>query len=277
VWERAKAPELGRYCDLLASASAKLANPAHTATDVVELAEQAEAALPGHAAPLVLLGRALARLGKYPDSVKAFNEAKRRDDAAASDPAALLAFARVLAYTGQIEEAHSAYRALLPRASSLTLEERGNAYVGAGMLAMSLGPSAIDEAVAILREARRNAEDVAQRVASLALALALDRAGEHAEATMTLAERPHENAAALVIDPAAIAAMGPFGYVERTALVGLARESTDPLGARSSWSSYLEGPGGTGPWVDHARQHLGGRGSGGGSRRAASLGAGSTP
>jgi tetratricopeptide (TPR) repeat protein len=257
VWERAKAPELGRYCDLLASGSAKLANPAHIATDVVEIAGEAEAALPGRAPPLVLLGRALARLGKYADAARAFAEARSRDGAALDDPLALLSWARVLAYTGQGNEARAAYRALLPRASSLTLAERGVAYVGAGMVAMGAGPSGVEEAVAILREARKNSQDIVQRVANLVLAMALDRSGERDEAAMTLASRPHENAAALLADPAAIEAMGPLADVERAALVALSLEASDPAGARASWSTYLEGPGGAGLWADHARQHLG--------------------
>jgi len=257
VWERAKAPELGAYCDLLASATAKLADPAHIAVDVVEIAEQAEALLPGRAAPLVLLGRARARLGRYPDAVRAFAEAKTRDGGALEDPLALLSWARVLAYTGQTSEARVAYRALLPRASSLTLAERGAAYVGAGLLAMSVGPAGVEEAVAILREGRKNSEDVVQRVDSLALAMALDRSGERGEAAMILAERPHENAAPLLVDPAATFAMGPSAVVERSALLALSLEASDPAAARSSWGTYLDGPGGAGPWAEHARQHLG--------------------
>jgi tetratricopeptide (TPR) repeat protein len=259
VWERAKAPELRRYCDLLASATSKLANPAHIATDVVEIAEEAEALVPGRATPRVLLGRALARLGKYPEAEQALAEAKARDAVALEDPVALLCWARVLAYTGHSNEARDAYRALLPRASSLAIADRGIAYVGAGMLAMSVGPAGIEEAVAILREARKNAQDVVLRVASLALALALDRSGERAQAILTLAERPHENAAALLIDPAAIEAMGPEASVERPAMVALALEATDPRGARSSWGTYLEGPGGSGPWAEHARHRAGAR------------------
>jgi tetratricopeptide (TPR) repeat protein len=256
VWERAKAPELGPYCDLLAKGSAKLANPTHIATDVVALAEQADALMPGRAAPLVLRGRALTRIGKYPEAMAAFAEAKSRDGSALEDPVALLAWARVLAYVGRSVEAHDAYRALLSRVSSLTLAERGQAYVGAGMVAMSLGPPSIDESVAVLREARKNSQDVVQRVASLALAMALDRAGEPAEAAQILAERPREDSAALLVDPAATAAMGPSGYVERSALLAFALEASDPARARSSWQTFLEGPGGAGPWVDHARKHL---------------------
>jgi tetratricopeptide (TPR) repeat protein len=257
VWERAKAPERGRYCDLLASGTAKLANPGHIATDVVEIAEQARALLPERAPPLVLLGRALARLGRYPEAEQVLAEAKARDVVALEDPLALLCWARILAYTGRPSEAREAYRALLPRASWLAIADRGIAYVGAGMLAMSVGPAGAEEAVAILREARKNSEDVVQRLASLALALALDRSGERAQASLVLAERPHEDAAALVADPAAIEAMGAVGRVERSALVALALEGTDSRSARAWWGTYLEGSGGSGPWAEHARQHAG--------------------
>jgi tetratricopeptide (TPR) repeat protein len=260
VWERAKAPELGRYCDLLASAAAKLANPAHIATDVVEIAEQAEALLPGRAPPLTLLGRALARLGRYPEAEQALKEAETRDAAALEDPVVLLCWARVLAYEGRSKEALGAYRALLPRASSLTIAERGIAYVGAGILAMSAGPDEIEGSIAILREARKNSQDVVQRVAGLALALSLDRSGEQAQADLILAERPREDAAALLIEPAAVEAMGRAGSVERPAMVALALATTDPAGARSWWGTYLDGPGGAGPWADHARRHLHARG-----------------
>jgi hypothetical protein len=74
---------------------------------------------------------------------------------------------------------------------------------------------------------------------------------------LTLAERPHENAAAVLADPAAIEALGPLASVERPAMVALALEVSDPKSARSSWVTYLEGPGGTGPWAEHARQHAG--------------------
>src|SRR5579863_1775463 len=145
VWERAKAPELVQYCDLLAGAAAKLASPGHIPVDVVDLAEQADRTLPGRAAPSVLLGRALARLGKYDAALEAFGQAKAKDPLALEDPVALLVWARVLAYTGHSADALAAYRVLMPRASVLTLADRGVAYVGAGMLAMSLGPTGIQE------------------------------------------------------------------------------------------------------------------------------------
>jgi tetratricopeptide (TPR) repeat protein len=257
VWERAKAPDLARHCDLLASAAAKLASPGHIPTDVVELALEADRALPGGAAAPALLGRALARLGKYADARDALEQAKTRDPRALEDPVTLLVWARVQAFTGHSREALSDYRALLPRAAALPLADRGVTYVGAGMLAMSLGPSGIQEAIGILREARNNSQDSVQRVAALALALALDRAGQRPEARIVLSERVHEDAPALLAEPTAIEALGSVADVEHTALMAIALEEVDPVSARSAWGAYLEGPGGAGPWAEHARRRAG--------------------
>ena len=267
VWERAKVPALARYCELVASAAAKLANPAHIPVDVVAIATEADATLPGQAGAQVLLGRAQARLGQYVPARDAFEAAKERDPEALQDPVAQLVYARVLSYTGRTDDALAVYRALMPRAASLTPADRGVAYVGAGMLAMALGPKGIEEATAIFRQARKSSQDAVQRVAALALALALDRWGERGEARVLLAERAHENAAALLAEPAAIEALGPAADVERTALMALALEEVDPVSARSAWGAYLEGPGGNGPWADHARKHEGGKRGGGGKPR----------
>jgi tetratricopeptide (TPR) repeat protein len=258
-WERAKAPDLGRYCDLLASAAAKLAGPAHVVTDVLAITDEADRMEPGRAAAPILRGRALARLGRYPASLEELTEAKARDEFALDDPEALLVWARVQSFTGHTEEALRAYRALMPRASALGIGERGLVYVGAGMLAMSLGPKGIDESVSILRQARKDSQDVAQRVAAVALALALDRAGQKAEARLILSERPRDNVPALLAEPAAIEAMGPQWDVERDAIVAFALDGVDEARARRGWSSYLEGLGGHGPWAEYARAHLASR------------------
>jgi tetratricopeptide (TPR) repeat protein len=255
LWERAKAPVLGRYCDLLASAAAKLAGPAHVMTDVVGIAEEADRIMPGRSAALILRGRALARLGKYSEALEVLQEAKARDDLALDEPQALLVWARVLSFTWHTEEALAAYRELMPRASTLAIGERGLVYVGAGMLAMSLGPKGIDESIAILRQARKDSQDIAQRVAALALALALDRAGQTAEARFVLSDRSRDGVPALLADPLAIEAMGPQWDAEHDAIVALAMEPVDGARARRGWTSYLEGSGGRGPWADHARVH----------------------
>jgi hypothetical protein len=269
VWERAKSPELQRYCDLLASGSAKLAGGSAMAGDVLVIADEADRALPGRAAPSVLRGRALERLGREPEGLAALREARTRDDRALDDPVALLAWARTLARTDHAREALDAYRSLLPRASALVIADRGPAYVEAGMLAMARGADGLDEAVAVLRQARRESQDVVQTLAIAALALALDRAGEKAEARATLGERAAGELRAALADARVRESLGPVGAPEADAMVGLALEPAEPARAREAWQRYAQGAGSKGPWLEHARAHLGvtGAGKGPGAKR----------
>lgn len=254
VWERAKAPELRKYCDLLASGASKLAGSTAMARDVVAIAEEADKLLPNKAAPLVLKGRALAQLGQHTDAQKALADARARDDRALDDPHALFAWARVLARTGRTLEAADAYRALLPRASLLTLADRSAASIEAGVLAMARGATGLDEAVPILRQAARDSQDVAQMVAVLALALALDRAGDRDEARALLAERVRGDSRPTLGGARAKDLLGPAGALEIPALGALALETSDPAAAHAEWTRYLE-VNAKGPWLEHARTH----------------------
>jgi tetratricopeptide (TPR) repeat protein len=254
VWERAKSPELIRYCDLLASGAAKLASPSMT-DGVLAIAADADRAMPGRAAPSVLRGRALARLGHFSEALAALEAAKSKDDRALDEPIALLAWARSLAETGKATEALAAYRALLPRASSLPSWERGRAYVEAGLVAMAAGPGDIDEAIAILRQGARESRDQVQGLAVASLALALDRSGEKAEARATLADRGASPLRSALTDVQS-QALGSAVYREVDAMLGLTLEGTDHALAHDAWQKYLDGQGGKGPWADHARQHL---------------------
>src|ERR1700692_4186169 len=76
IWERAKHPELRHYCDLLATRTSKLVSLSSAAGALRE-ADEAEQVMPGHAAPLTLKGRALAKLGRHTEAYAAFTEAKR--------------------------------------------------------------------------------------------------------------------------------------------------------------------------------------------------------
>jgi hypothetical protein len=259
VWERAKAPELRHYCDLLASGAAKVVSGAQVA-EVLAIADEADRAMPGRAAPSVLRGRALSRLGRDAEALAALRGAKTKDERALDEPVALLVFARTLARTGHSPEALDAYRALLPRASSLVLVDRGAAYVEAGMLAMSNGTKGLDEATAMLRQARRDSQDTVQALCVYALALALDRAGETGEARATLTDRPHGEAHTVFAEPRAHDTLGPSGSADLDAMAGLAMELSDPDAARAAWQRFLAGPGGKGPWAEHARGHLAGLG-----------------
>ena len=263
-WERAKEPNLQSYCTLLASGTAKLVNSGTLAKDVPGIADEADKLLPGRAAPSVLKGRALLRLGKPADALRALEEARKRDDRALDDPVALLAWARANARSGHFEEAAMAYRAALPRTSALSTPERSAASFEAGMIVMAQGPKAVDDAVAMLRQARREAQDAMQVASVVALALALDRSGQRDEAKAVLAERVRSDAKPILSDPRVVEALADAGVAhEGDALVAIALEGTDAPAAREAWKKYVDGPGGKGPWAQHARGHEGGGGKAG--------------
>lgn len=256
VWERAKSPALRQYCDLLASGATKVAGDGAMAKEALALAAQADKALPGRPAPLVLRGRASATLGKYEDAYAALSEARKRDDHALDDPTALLAYARSAARTAHAAESRAAYRLLLPRASSLSTSERGVAYDEAGMVAMASGKDGLDEAIATFRQAERDAQDVAQSVAVLGLALALDRAGERDEAKAVLAERIHGDPRPLLKTALATGVIGPgTGADEADALAATGLESVDAAAARETWKKYADHA--PPVWAEHARARAG--------------------
>lgn len=256
VWERAKVPELRRYCDLLASAAAKLTPGTRMLVDAVRLADEADALVPGRAAPLLLKGRALAGLGQFRPALAALGAARSRDERATDDPMALLALARSLAFTGELARARDAYRELLPRADVLPLANRGVAYLGAGMLAMAAGPDSLVEATAILRQARRDSQDLLRAAATFALALALDRSGDAGEAAAVLAEEGVHEAASVMRDARVLDAMGPSGELEARAIEALALDvAGNHAAARALWEAYLAAGGAKGPWEAHARGH----------------------
>jgi tetratricopeptide (TPR) repeat protein len=254
VWERAKSPELRRFCDLVASASSKLAGVAAMAQEALDAAHEADGVLPGHAAPRVLEGRALAALGKFDEALAALRDGESRDPRALDDPPALLAWARALARTGRRDAAAEAYRALLPRSTALSTLERVSAEVEAGLVAMAHGAAGLDEAAAALREALREAQDEAQEVAVLALALALDRRGNGDEARALLGERAHGDPRDAIASARAreMLAVAP---AEAHALAAFALEPTDAAGARDEWEQAL-GAAPSGAWAGHARAHL---------------------
>ena len=257
-WERAKEPNLQSYCSLLASGTAKLVNGGALAKEVPQIADEADKLLPGRAAPSVLKGRALLKLGKASDALVALKEARTRDDRALDDPVALLAWARANARTGHVEEAAQAYRAALPRTSALSAPERSAASFEAGMIVMAQGPKAVDDAVAMLRQARREAQDSMQIASVVGLALALDRSGQKEEAKAVLAERVRSDAKPILADSRIVDALADAGVgYEADALLATALEMTDPAAARDVWHRYAEGPGGKGLWGDHARSHEG--------------------
>lgn len=252
MWERAKHPELRHYCDLLAAGASKLVTTA-TAADALREADDAEQVMPGHAAPLTLKGRALAKLGRHTEAYTAFTEAKHRDARALDDPAALLAFARSCARSGHVPEALVAFRSLLPRADGLASTDRAPAYVEAAFHAMNAG--SVEDAVAMLRQARREAADAIQPVATLALALALDRSGAHDEAKAVLDDRAKAEARNVSRNTNVAALLGPLAF-EAEAMAAIGLEATDVAASQAAWQRFVTAAGQNTTWIEHAHTHL---------------------
>jgi tetratricopeptide (TPR) repeat protein len=253
VWERAKAPELRAYCDLLASGASKLAGLQGSPRDVLQIADDADKKFPGKLAPSVLRGRAYERLRKYDDAFSTLAAVRTKDSSALEDAPALLAFARAAVRTSHPKESFDAYSALLPRAVALPASDRGPAYVEAGFVAMARGPNGIDEAVAIFRQARKDAQDSAQTIAWLGLALALDRAGSRDEARAVLGERAKPDVKGALADSKTRDVLAPAFALESDAMLALALEATDVPGAHEAYKRYIDASGPTGTWTEQAK------------------------
>jgi tetratricopeptide (TPR) repeat protein len=258
VWERAKDPELRPYCERLASAASKLAAPEGMPDEALALADAADKARPGHAAPRMVAGRALERLGRHDAALAAFREGVARDGRALDDPHALFAYARALAATGEAEAARGAYRALLPRTTQLSWADRVEAELEAGLLALAAGPAALDEATSIFREALLSAQDAAHAIAAFGLALALDRSGAVEEARAVVRERTQGDPRPLFRGARVrdLLKRAPKGEVD--ALLAIALELRDVPGAREAWRRAAEHMGSSSVWYEHARARASG-------------------
>lgn len=258
-WERAKAPGLGRYCDALARGYAALS----TSPDVAARnAEIAEAAFPGHAAPLVLSARVAVLGGAFADAWAKFERARGVSPKSTDPPAALHDFAICALESGHPKDALGAYRTLVPRADSLgNRREELSILVEAGVLVMSQGKDSLTEAIGYLMEARRHGTlpGVGDAVLS-ALALALDRAGRPGEAVAVAADASGPSwlegeRAARAGGKRSILPWLPGSEID--AMIATVAERSDRELARDRWQSYLASEAGkSGPFAAHARAHL---------------------
>lgn len=257
AWERAKDPALRPFCDRIASATAKLVGRGDLVAEVVPLVEDAERRMPGQAITEVLKGRALLRLGRADAARVALEEGRRRDVRVFDDPAVLLAWARANAQTGRMEVAAAAYRSALPRASLLSPEERASIAFEGGMALMALGPASLEDAIAVLRQARRETDDALAIPSLTALALALDRAGLDGEARAVLAGRLHGGSSARLRDGALSEALAACGLgFEVDALAAIALEGQEPSAAKDAWKRYEARAAQHPAWLAHARAKL---------------------
>lgn len=278
IWARARNPSLGKYCDLLARGVVDLRlDPARAK----EAAREAAKLMPGKAAPRVLLARAEAASGAWTKALEEFDAATKIDARSVEDPSTLHTLARVYVKAGRVEEALASYRTLVPRNDLLGGEEaRVRVLLEAGLAAMAAEgakpearepkatepPRRIAEALAFLREAKQK-ESSLQPEVLLVLSLALDRAGERAQADTTLGEAVRAGVQAggasssMVADPN-----------DKLALDALAAEQGKTADAVKAWEAYLATPAGKGPFAAAAKARLEAVKRGGGGAKAAKKG-----
>jgi tetratricopeptide (TPR) repeat protein len=291
IWEKARVPNLPRYCDLMARAHAQLATSPDAARESAALADKA---LPGRAAPAVVLARAALALGGLEDAAKEFARARSIDPRSVEDPATMHDLARVLVKTQKAskrEDALAVYRALVPRIDLLGSTDRrvsvlleaahaSMAVATATTTASSEAPGSpvtlagadarpkLDEAVAYLREARQRPPTQLAGDVLLSLVLVLDRSGDRAQADAALSDA-HRTGARV--------RSGSLEYLaapeDKLALEALALEGSDKAQAMKSWETFLAGPGGRGPWAGAARARLDTLRKGGGKAAAATAAA----
>lgn len=272
VWEAAREPNLARYCDLMARAQTELAAQPEAARAA---AVEAEQALPGHAAPAVVLARAELALGSLEAAARAFEKARAIEPRSVEDPGTMHDLARVLARTGKRDEALAVYRALVPRVDLLgTPDRRVSVLIEAAHVSMAAEAAGtattpaevgkksavgrLDEAAAYLREARSRPATALAGDVLLSLALVLDRAGDREQADAALAEAQRsgftDRFRSTTGKPRAPGYLG--APEDALALAALAAENRDRVEAQKAWEAFLAGPGGKGAWAVAAKARL---------------------
>ncbi len=272
LWESAREPGLALYCDRVARAQTELSAQPDAAK---KAAIEAELALPGRAAPQVVLARAELALGRLDAAAQAFARARAIEPRSVEEPGTMHDLARVLARTGQRDEALAVYRALVPRVDLLgTPDRRVSVLIEAAHLSMAAEAAGtatrpsdvgkkgaraeLDEAAAYLREARQRPATPLAGDVLLSLALVLDRAGVREQADAALAEAQRSGDA----DRFRSATRTPRApdYLaapeDAVALAALAAEGSDRLEAQKAWEAFLAGPGGKGAWAAAAKARL---------------------
>jgi tetratricopeptide (TPR) repeat protein len=254
IWQLARTPELGRYCDLVARAKSQLTTDPKAAA---ASAKDAESALPGRAAPRVLLARAAFAQGKIADAAREFETARTIDARSVEDPPTMHDLAEVLRKTGKIDDSLAVYRALVPRIDLLATADRRvlvllqAAHVSMAVAAKTAATTpgskpALDEAIAYLREARQRPPTALSNDVLVSLALALDRSGDRVQADAVLADAHPSTESRTGADYLAVAE----DKLCLEALVALAADAT------KNWEAYLATPAGKGPFAAAARARL---------------------
>ncbi len=262
IWESAKVPVLAEHCRVLQQGVEAFRDQKYAVA--IGLADKAEKLTPGFAGPWVVRGEANARWGKSSDAAASLEKARELEPRALDDAETLDDYGAALVRLGRLDDARKIYRALLPRVSGPQglcgvkneCDAAGLAYLAAGALAFEGGPKALDEAVAILRESRAKSEpsrDI-QRIAGLALALALDRRGDVDQAKELAANIATTKGVPTEINSEVRARLP--SPEEALAFRAIGLESTDPVAALEGWKAYLAQGGDKRVWANHAKEHI---------------------
>jgi tetratricopeptide (TPR) repeat protein len=151
LWSDVRPAAVERRCSALSRGFTSLeAAP----SDALAAAHEVLKAAPEDRIALLLEGRALLRLGQNAEAWQRLSRFVA--PGALEDAPSLYDVARAAVEVGELERAHTAYRALLPRALLLPSgDARRVAYMEAASVAMARGPQGLEEAQSYLEEAGR--------------------------------------------------------------------------------------------------------------------------
>lgn len=244
LWQKARFPQAAQLCSLLLLGSARLSGDPDAAR---EAALAAAKVAPERAEPFVLLGRAELLSGQPKRATEAFERGIALDARALDAPSALLAAARADVLVGADSRALERYRRLVSRVSLLSEQsQRQRALLEASIVAQRVPKADYAEARAYAAEARREGALFFVDLARAAMALALDRMGQGAEARVIAAESSGPRALAWLFssEPAPrgradeVRPLLPPG--EEHALLAILAEPVDRELSRDEWQAYLE-------------------------------------
>jgi hypothetical protein len=276
LWTRTRPPELVLSCRLLARGLARL--PTEPAQALALAAEVGRVADNERAAKL-LAGRAYYRLGRVAEAWAALAPFADQKALPLDDAASLVDLARTALAAGDAGAALRSYRLLVPRAALLGSRQlERTVLIEAASLALAGGPGGLDEALGYLDAARAIPLAGDRDIVLGFTALALDRAGQGAQARAAAREADGPWDLEAELSPAersrvAEMALAPSGELtpppavltpsrimlvdgELHAAIALLALGRDEELRRVHLRAFLASGAGHGPWAEYGKRAL---------------------
>ncbi|MCL2823874.1 MAG: hypothetical protein FWD57_07785 [Polyangiaceae bacterium] len=258
IWDHARQPYIGRYCDLLGKGQSLLDQ---SPSEARQIAMIANGVLPGYAAPLVLAARADVRLRDYARALTGFVAARAIDPRSAEDPGTLRDLALAQRHAGSLDDAIATYRILIPRLDLLpNREDRIVVLLEAASLYMHAGHTGLSDSIATLATARALIPVTRSPMGPAVLAmhaLVLDRASstEESDAIVELIHRGNAYEQLLVMHPSALSFL--IDANEWNAVMAFVAQGSKETKVKSAalWERYIEANP-SGPYLAHAKARL---------------------